>query len=253
MFKDFGEWEVSPEEATPDWIKKIGGIAYRQGDVDMYAAVRKGHFDSDCFFRVLSGDVVAASLDFSEIQGEGQFIGYSGDDAGERVATVHAWMDHGDPAQRFVWDGEVVRQYRPEHAEFRAAAMVRINTEHAKFLRHLTGDATVEERDTWKTKELAARALIAGDASDGQMAMLSHEAAGAGVEPVTLAQVIIAKAEGFQALIGMAAGLKAKAKTAIYQATDDAVVAEQIGPALEAVFASIDAEVQTAVQQWQNG
>lgn len=129
--------------------------------------------------------------------------------------------------------------------------MTRINEVHAAFLRDLTGNATIEERDTWKTKEEAARALLAGAASDGQTAMIGFEAAGAGVEPAVLVQTIIAKSEAFQALIGKAAGLRAKAKAAIAQATDETVPLDQVEPALAAIFDQLAAEAETAVAEWQ--
>ncbi len=133
------------------------------------------------------------------------------------------------------------------HATQAAGAMARLNDVHAAFLRDLTGNATIEERGTWNTKEEAARALLAGEASDGQIAMIGFEAAGAGVEPILLAQTVIARAEAFQSLIGKAAGLRARARAAIARATDEAVPLEQVEPALAAILEQLSAEADTAV------
>lgn len=136
-------------------------------------------------------------------------------------------------------------------AACRVGAIERIDLLHASFMRSLTGDATVEERDTWKPKEEAARAYVDGSASDGQKAMIDLEAAGTGGDPVALAARVVAKAEAFLILIGIAAGLRAKARAAIIPVTADNVPLEGIADALDQVFAQIDAEVQEAITQWE--
>ena len=138
----------------------------------------------------------------------------------------------------------------PSHAEQRAAAFARVNQKHAHFLLALTGNATDEERDTWQTKEDAARALVDGSATEGQQAMIDYEAQGAGTEPLVLAQKIIAKAEDFQSLIGMAAGLRAKARTAIKEATNEETPIEEVAPALEHVFSNMAVETKAAIAKW---
>ncbi len=239
MFKDFGEWAVSPASATPDWVKAVGGIAYHQGEADMYAAIRAGHFDADAFFRVIGGDVVAAATDFSEIQGAGHFIGYSGEGSADMVAEFHAWMDNPDPARRFVWDGEAVRRHCPSRTEMRAAALERINAEHATLLGRLTGNATSEERDTWKAKDEAALAFEAGTATPGQSEMLTAEADGAGIPVARLVQIILANAAKFQILTGQAAGVRAKAKAAVKAATRSKVPMREVAPAIEAALSQM--------------
>lgn len=129
----------------------------------------------------------------------------------------------------------------------------RIDVAHAAFLRSLTGNATSEERDTWKTKEEAARAFIAGNATDGQTALIELEAQGEGTEPAALAQVIVGKAESFQKLIGMAAGLKNKAKAAVKQAAAADAPVDQIVREMDRVFSQIQTEIQAAVQAWEAG
>jgi hypothetical protein len=132
----------------------------------------------------------------------------------------------------------------------RRLALAWVNSLHAGFLRDLTGGATVEERDTWQTKEGAARAMVAGSATDGQKAMIGFEAAGAGLDPLALTQTIIAKAESFQALVGMAAGLRAKAKAAIALAAGEPVPIDDVAGAIDAVFAQVSIEVEAAVAAW---
>lgn len=138
----------------------------------------------------------------------------------------------------------------PPHAEQAAEAIASVNRVHAQFLRDLTGGATIEERDTWKTKEEAARALIADTATEGQAAMLTLEAAGDGTDPLVLAQIIIAKADAFAALIGKAAGLKAKAKAQIAAATAETVPIENVAPALSELLAQLATEAELAALEW---
>ncbi|WP_420567832.1 hypothetical protein [Thalassovita sp.] len=139
----------------------------------------------------------------------------------------------------------------PTHAQLRTTALQRVDQEHAAFMRHLTGDATIEERDTWKTKEEAARAVLADAATPGQQAMLALEAEGRGEEVATLAATIVAKADGFAMLIGLASKLRAKARASITQATDDTVPVADVSAALDAVFTALGAQVQTAIAEWQ--
>lgn len=133
----------------------------------------------------------------------------------------------------------------------RKAAMPRVDEEHANYLVTLTGGATVAERDTWKVKEEAARAFEAGTASAGQAAMLSAEAQGAGITVAALAATIIAKSEAFLALIGVAAGLRAKGRAAITAATDEAVPLDQVEAQIEAVFTQLAQDAQAAITQLQ--
>ncbi len=89
-------------------------------------------------------------------------------------------------------------------------------------MRKQTGNASVEERDTWKTKEEASRAILDDSATPAQAQMIALEAQFRGVEPAALAQNVVAKSDGFKILIGMAAGIKAKAHAAIDAATSEA-------------------------------
>ena len=107
----------------------------------------------------------------------------------------------------------------------KATAYQSVNTQFDAIMRNRTGGASVEERDTWKTKEEAARDFLAGDATPAQTQMIVIEAQFRGVEPAALAQTVVAKSDGYRVLIGMAAGIKAKAHAAIDAAKTEAQLA----------------------------
>lgn len=133
----------------------------------------------------------------------------------------------------------------------RKAALARVDQEHANYLVTLTGGATVAERDTWKVKEEAARAFEAGTATSGQTAMLAAEAQGAGITVAALAATIIAKADTFLSVIGLAAGIRAKGRAAVLAATDGSIPDDQIGDRLDEIEASLNADVAAALAQIQ--
>ncbi len=87
----------------------------------------------------------------------------------------------------------------------------RINAEHARILRLATGNATIEERDTWTTKAQAAQAVLADNASDEQKNMLALEATVTGETVEELATTIIDRLHQYEKFIGHAAGIKRKA------------------------------------------
>jgi hypothetical protein len=162
------------------------------------------------------------------------------DDPGNRHrAAFDEWLSQG---------GEIAPVPRED---LRNMAMARVDAEHADYLVMLTGGATVAERDTWKVKEEAARAFEAGTATPGQTAMLAAEAQGAGITEAELAATIIAKADAFLALVGVAAGLRAKGRAAIMAATDEAVPLDQVETQIDVVFAQLAQEVQAAITQIQ--
>ena len=136
-----------------------------------------------------------------------------------------------------------------KRAAFRTAALARIDGEHASFIRMLTGNATIEERDTWKTKEEAARAFLAETATAGQQEMLALEAEGRGERVGALAATIVDKADGFVTLIGLASKLRAQARVAVKEATDDTVPIENVEAAIDAVFVDLSGQVAAAVDQ----
>jgi len=100
------------------------------------------------------------------------------------------------------------------------AALNSVDTQHAALMRTLTGGVTVEERDTWQMKELAARALTDGSATEAQINMLEVEASYLDVSATALTAKIIAKADLFKKLTGLAGGVRGKARAAIKNAKD---------------------------------
>lgn len=108
-------------------------------------------------------------------------------------------------------------------------AIAALDQQHAALLRKLTGNATIEERDTWQKKELAALAVKEGKATEGQVLMIATEAGYLGTTPAKLADTILAKGAAFEKLIGLAAGVRGKARAAISAAKTPAALQKAIG------------------------
>jgi len=125
----------------------------------------------------------------------------------------------------------------PSHAAQRAAALQRLAPAHAAFLHAITGKATKEERDTWPVKQPAAVAVLAGDATPAQTAMLQREASRRGVTTEELAEHIIAKADENMLAVGEAGARRADALAAIIAATDEAVPLEEVSVRIQGAFA----------------
>ena len=136
-------------------------------------------------------------------------------------------------------------QAMPPLDTLKTDALFSVDQEHAAQLRHLTGDATVEERDTWPVKAAAAEAYLAGTASAGQSAMIEAEASGDGTDPQVLAQSITTKATSFLALVGKAGELRRKARKAV----GEAATLE----ALDAAMQAIEAEAKAAADALAGG
>lgn len=122
----------------------------------------------------------------------------------------------------------------PTRAQTFAAATALIARLHADFLREATGDATPEERDTWRTKEEAARACLSGTATEGQRAMIEREAGGDGTDPDALARTIVAKADACRRLVGIAGAIRAGAKAEIARIARDSLSGADPSAALDA-------------------
>lgn len=101
-----------------------------------------------------------------------------------------------------------------DHKEY---ARIEINQFHADTLKALTGNATIEERDTWPSKEAAARAFMKNEADKTQMEMLTIECQFTGEDIMTLSVNIIDKSEQFRRLVGLASGFRRKAMVALTQ------------------------------------
>lgn len=140
-------------------------------------------------------------------------------------------------------DGEIVEVDRPiveiKLEEAQAEALARVDMEHAKQLRLLTGNASREEVDTWTIKAAAATAYLASTATPEQSAMIEAEAAGDGTTPADLATIIATKSAAYQNLVGLAGGLRRGARAAVTAATTPAEV--------EAALASFATQAEAAI------
>lgn len=101
--------------------------------------------------------------------------------------------------------------------EAKQQAEVAINQYHADTLKALTGNATIEERDTWPSKEAAARAFMRNEADNTQLEMLNIECQFTSEDIMTLSANIINKSEQFRRLVGLASGFRRKAMVALTQ------------------------------------
>lgn len=117
-------------------------------------------------------------------------------------------------------------------AELRSDALKAVEVEHADLLRRLTGDATIEERDTWAVKETAARAFLLDTATDTQQQMLAMEAEGRQQTVNLLASIIVGKADDFRLLVGLTSKLRAAGRTGVEAATDTSILIEDVPAAL---------------------
>ncbi|PHR57943.1 MAG: hypothetical protein COA43_11240 [Robiginitomaculum sp.] len=145
-------------------------------------------------------------------------------------ARSEEWLraKYGDKADAIIFDAQQFER------------LVVVDKIHADLLNKLTGGASIEERDTWQAKELAARAVIAGTASSSQSLMIGTEAHFLGKTPAKIADTIIVKAKAFHKLIGLAGGIRSKSRIAIKSATTQAELDSAITTAQEDVAAGLD-------------
>lgn len=183
----------------------------------------------------------------------GQILGfYDPDVHGENIPSPTVpiedtdWHDHlTGTAKKGVSGGVLVDWVRPvvPRDDQATTANARIGAVHANLLRVATGDATTEERDTWKIQEEAARALDDGVATAGQTSMIDDLAAGAGVTNAEMAAIILAKADAFIALIGAAGKIRAKYRAQVEAAVSDAALSDdEVADALATAMAALNTE-----------
>jgi len=108
------------------------------------------------------------------------------------------------------------------HAARLKEAERQVDDIHRALLAELTGRKPAEERDTWAPKEVAARGYLDGTASATDAAMIEAEAAGDVITGTELAQIVVAKADAFKALVGAAGAIKRQAKAALAAIPADA-------------------------------
>ena len=121
------------------------------------------------------------------------------------------------------------------------AAVLKIDRVHAGFLRRATGNASMEERDTWQAKALAAEAFLGNTASKAQKAGLKAEADMTGVTSRQLATAIRARANAYIVLLGKAAGWRRAAMADIKTAKTDEEILASLAEWSEKASAAMDA------------
>ncbi len=89
-------------------------------------------------------------------------------------------------------------------------ALTELVKHHSSFIYQMSDQASLEERDSWILKKLAASAYLEGKADQFQIQMLKQEAKTVGETINHLAQTILYKVNLYQKYIGIAAGLKRK-------------------------------------------
>ena len=94
----------------------------------------------------------------------------------------------------------------------------------------ITGPVPQAERDSWSTKEAAARAYAAETATTEQAAMLSAESAVTGEAVADLAASIVAKANAYAGFAATMAGLRRITTNAIDGATTPDEAQAALGP-----------------------
>lgn len=161
------------------------------------------------------------------------------------------WLENGTKVEILELGHEIPENALFEEPDTRSLdeakqeAVAKVDQSHAEFLRNLTGNATIEERDTWQAKALACEAISSGTASEIQTEMIATEAQIMGEEIETLITKILTRYGAYQKLIGLASGLKRKTQATIDQCTTK----EQIDQVLEQSSQQAD----QYVQQWMQG
>lgn len=116
----------------------------------------------------------------------------------------------------------------------RAAAALEAARDHARdqMLRALseaavamTGPVPQVERDSWPTKAAAARAHLAGTATDKQQEMLAAEAAETGEAVDALVARVVANADAYEVAAARIAGIRRRIAAEVAAATTPAQIA----------------------------
>jgi len=133
--------------------------------------------------------------------------------------------------------------------EFRQEkAIEQIHEMHAEVLETMTGNATVQERDTWPIKQTAAKAFLAGSIDEEDLIMLETEATLAGIPVAKLAATISYKSQVFKQLVGKAAGLRVAGINAVMTCQS----MEQVAMTMSHISNQIDLEIAKFNQAMEN-
>ncbi len=82
----------------------------------------------------------------------------------------------------------------------------------------ITGPVPGDEKLSWSSKEAAARALLAGTATEAERVLISCEAATFGEADAALCDLIVQNADAWRGIIATLAGIRRRVVAAILQA-----------------------------------
>lgn len=185
-------------------------------------------------------------------------------DKDAREAVVQSQIDQQiNTSLGLTWDTSLT------HEDYQQRAFAKIDAVHADFMKRLTGGATVEERDTWVTKDaaatfvaaasdddlLAAVALVASSdpTANPDLEALVFDVGEGAAELRALAGVILTKSRAYKRLIGIASGIRREAKAAVTAATAPEMDLDGVGEALSAIEETMMAGAQAVIAKWQSG
>ncbi|WP_170433002.1 hypothetical protein [Ruegeria arenilitoris] len=160
---------------------------------------------------------------------DGAFTGFYREDLHSDIPepnvelTEKQWSDHvsGKVIYHFI-GGKVVAYVEPARPVYpsKAAARAAMAAWIDQLMAKITGQVPNYERASWPSKAEAARAFVAGTARSDQTAMIEAEAGTSNRTAEELANVIVARADAYEAVIAKAAGLRVKLDNAIEAETD---------------------------------
>lgn len=155
------------------------------------------------------------------------------DGDGQTANAVRAWLASGG----------VLTPFAPppvDLAAVKADAKRRVTARADEIAEAITGTVPLSERLSWPTKEMAARAVLAGTATAVQQALLAAEAQVIGETVPSLASRIVANADAYIVAAGLIAGQRRKVTAAIDALTDPVTLDAD----LAAIFATAEQEAQ---------
>ena len=131
------------------------------------------------------------------------------------MVQIIQYDTNGNKIKREMTDDELA-----ELAPSLEGMIAEINAWVDEFTAPLTAFAPEQEQKSWPGKAAAARAFLAGVATEGQLAILQAETAFTGETTESLARVIVAEADRFETVTAMIAGLRRRLTAELRAETD---------------------------------
>lgn len=154
----------------------------------------------------------------------------------DEAGTVH-YFEVGTPDYDLL--APIAMPYVPSPPDLKAAradALASMVRDVDIAARSLSGDVPETERLSWTSKEVAARAMVAGIASQSDCRMLQLEASSSGQDVLDLAHKIIKNADAYRDFIATATGSRRAAAAKI----NTAETIDEIGAAFDEFALSIN-------------